>query len=296
MRKKDRKLIFLLLVLILILIVFISIFSKLVKKENTEEKNKNNYKDESFSVSYEKVGKYEPSVINDEYSKLNHSDIKAIDTTIDLILSKINEKQYLELYYMMENEYRDIFFENEESFKEFFDTSFRDSNYKCFSYRIESNACYIIVSNASELDENNYIEIKIYNFRNPQEALIYFHNIKQIIWAHNFKYVSKVQVNMKYIVEYDDEISVFFEVVNGNNENVSVNIENLKLITMANNRENKAKATGKFSLKQKETKLIEIKCEKSNVLTYLPEFVEYEISVNGKSETIKTTILYKDII
>lgn len=295
MRKKDIKLLYILFTLILILIVFVNIFLNLMqtnKKDNN--KNNNSYYDQQLTVEYEKKGKYEVYLINDEYNSLKQSEINAIDNFIDELLQKVNEKKYSELYYRMSTDYRNIFFKKESDFKTFMEEKSNNQQYQCYSYKIDNNALYIVLSNDIENVTEKSIEVKVLEYKNLSGANIYFDDVSQIIPAKESEYVSDIFVELKYIVEFEDKVEVVFDLMNMAKKEAVTSINELKLITKTNNKENKAFSNSKVTVKPNEVVQIKVQCDKKNKLHALPEFISYKIDVNGKSQNVESAILYEE--
>ena len=293
MRKKDKALIFLLIALILFIIICISIFSKITKTENDVENN-DNYEDEKYVVEYEKHGKYEPSVINNEYLNLNNTEIKAVDNVIDKVVDIINKKEYLQLYQMVDNQYKEIFFENIEEFEKYMKENFASDNYKAFSYRIEDDACYVIISDESELQEDNYKELKIYNYTYPNDIIVYFEDIVQILGVRDIITTSEVLMKMDYIIEYSDKVKLIYEIMNIKDKNVEFVVKDIKLKSSSYDIENKALSTNKVNLKAEEVLQIGIECSKNKKMVILPTYIEYNIITNGVEQSYDSLITYDE--
>lgn len=294
MRKKDIKLLYILFALILILIVFVNIFLNLVQtKEKGNNKNNNSYYDQQLTVEYEKKGKYEVYLINDEYNSLKQSEINAIDKFIDDLLEKINKEDYTTLYYKMSPDYRNIYFKKESDFKSFMEEKSNGQEYECYSYKIDNNALYITITNDIENVAEKSMDVKVLEYKNLSGANIYFDDVFQIIPAKDSEYFSDIFVELKYLVEYEDKVEVILDLMNMNKKEISVSINELRLFTKINNKENKAFSNEKVTIAPKEIVQLKVQCNKKNKLYALPEFISYSIDVNGKSQNVESVILYE---
>lgn len=292
MKKKDKALIFLLLALILIIIICVNIFSKIVKVDN-KPANKNTYKDEQYVIKYEKKGKYEPSIVNKEFNRLNENEINSIDIIIDKVMDLINKKEYLELYQMMNVKYKEVFFEDLDKFEEYMNKEYNSNAYKAFSYRIENGACYVLISDEPELKIGNYKEIKISNYTNPTEFILYLDCVERIIDAKDIISTSNLLIRMEYIVEYEDEVKVLFEIINKNKKEVEFIFEGFKMVSTADESKFVMKSPNTITLKENEIEEIEIICSKTRKIFYMPDLTEYMIKENGKTQTYNSLIMYE---
>ena len=104
---------------------------------NNGEQEKNQYKDEQLSIKYEISGRYEPSVINAEYSRLTQANVNDLDNVIDHIVDCINNKKYSELYSRMNLDYKYLRFDDLQKFTNFLD-EFKHSNANIFRTKINA--------------------------------------------------------------------------------------------------------------------------------------------------------------
>lgn len=291
---KNKRLIIILVLLIMVLFIAITIFSILITPNNEVDTQKNQYKDENYGIKYENLGKYEPSIINKEYSSLNVEEINMIDNTIDNILSLLNNKEYDKLYDMLAQDYKIIRFQTLVQFEEYLNENFKQNNYKCLSYRIKEDNLYM---NVSEYENGiDLKEIKINYFADQSNMHIYFEDIKDIEKIQTSFKIEGLLFNIEYIIEYEDKLSVLCDVRNTKNNSVEFEIENLNLITIINGAEynNISESFEKISMQANDKKAIEIYFN-NNDLTYLPDYLEANLVINGENETINKSFVKPEL-
>lgn len=297
MKKRDKKTIALLTILIILLVFVICIFIVFInhKINNTGEKNKTNYKDEKLTIEYKPKGKYEPSVINSEYKRMDSDDINNLDVVIDMVVKSINEKDYSKLYNLLPNIYKTIKFSTLDEFKDYINNAFTTNNYKCSSYRLESGKCYIKLFDETN-EKQNVVEVKIKGYLDSEYTQIYFENLEDYRETSTLINLYGLSVNMSHIIEYDDKMSVILNLSNETSKNISLNIEQLKLITVINGTESEITTNKQeeVNISAGNSKKIEVIVSENEKILFLPVFIEVRGTVNGEKYDVNTTITYPE--
>ncbi|MBO5143168.1 MAG: hypothetical protein J6C46_09340 [Clostridia bacterium] len=299
---KNKRFIVLLIILILILIISIIAFGKITRtpssggNNSTGVNNQTSYKDEKLTVKYEQNGKYEPSLINDEYTVLKENQIKEIDKLIDDVLSYLNEKIYIKLFDMMSSNYKIIKYDGDLlKFADYLDENYKSNSYKCESYKIEDYALHIKIVDSSSSDSEPF-EIKIQNVNYPEIRNLYFEDVKEIIEATTYSQISDVIVNMNYITRHNNKVVLNITLNNTASKDMNVEFNKYSLSTILNGTENLLSSEEKasFVAKANEKTKIELVLPKAELM-FKPSYFEFELVVNGKTEKDRVSIQYDEI-
>lgn len=289
MKTQSRQLIFLFVALIILLIGCVSIIVNFSK----EKDDKNNHYTDIKTTQEEKIeGKYKPSIINEQYRRLDNDEIKLLDEVIDYIIKNINEKNYSALYDMVPDWHKTIKFTSLDSFREYIDENYNESEYQCISYFMTVSTCYLKISDSNQ----KTTELKIKLFETLEQTQILFENIVGIIEADTRINFSKLTMDLKAFAEYDRDLSAVFNIKNKTDKDVNVKIENLKLIYIVRgiSEEIVSKESYDFSIKANETKLVELLFNTNDSIVFSTDFIEFDITIDGETRHVEKAMLYPD--
>lgn len=221
-------------ILILILIVCIIIFAVTLNKDEKQNGKKNGYEDEKVTtVKYENNNKYEPSVINRDYTILTVEQKNRIDTRIDKLIEDLNQKNYESLYNMLDEKYKDLRFQKDiEEFKKYINKII-PSVCHCINYRVDYYGCYINIG-FEGVDKDKKLEVLVHNLtyaENSEEYIkLYFEDIIKIQDVIRTFNTPEVIVTQEYIIQYSDRTSIYLGIKNKTKENQEVDFANTQLV------------------------------------------------------------------
>jgi len=231
---KRKTLIKILIILIILVILGIILFSSIFRKEEKTSEKQNGYEDETItSIKYENNNKYEPSIINREYTILTEEQRNKIDSRIDELIENLNQRNYETLYNMLEENYRDLRFSDDiEEFKKYINENIPFTCH-CINYRVASYGCYVKIG-FEGASKDSVIEVLLQNCTYEEigtEAVeLYFEDIIDVQAIVRTFNTPEVVVTQEYFVKYSDKTSIYLEIKNKTGQNQIVDFANTQLI------------------------------------------------------------------
>lgn len=271
--------------LVVLLLLGIILFSKIFfKSDEKEESKKNGYEDTPIISITPNDNKYESWEINSYYSYLSVEDRNKIDTEIDEIVEKLNQKKYEELYAMLKKEYKDYLCGNDiEKFKKYIDSEF-DSNCYCLNYRITYYGCFLNL--AFEGNEDKKLEIQLQNYKadsDEENMLLFFDDIVEIMEITDSFQTPEIVVAQRFLLKYEDKTTVNVSLRNKTSSIQTVDLKNSKLLItkLPDTKVFNTIGNAEITLSSKESKSISIDFDYSNNSAFYPDVVAFSVKVGN---------------
>ena len=234
---KDRILIlFFLLTIVLIIILFI--VSKSFFSSGKKYSKKVNYTDKEFEKRVEYVesgkitGKYETNDKNKAFYYLEQEDRDKIDSTIDSIVSMLNEKDAETLYKQISYGYKNALFPNINEMKNYLDKILSNNEkFEVVDYNVTTSDLVINLSKTASKKTDFMVRVsnyKDYDYLTTKDCLV-FNGAQGIDNLELFYSNDKVRFESDYGIRDPDKYSIVLNIINLTEKEINIDFKNTKI-------------------------------------------------------------------